>query len=114
MAHAWVFWSLVSNAAIMAVEYLNRYHSSDGWLHTLQWTALPIILAQFGLYKAWSGAPHFLAAWLVFTLGNSAMRLSLVHWGTEESFAWWGTVGVALMLGGAYVVKEALHYGTAG
>lgn len=110
----WVLFSLMANACIMWVEYANRYLAGDTWLSVLQWTALPIVVAQFGLYKAFNGAPHLLAAWLVFTIGNCAMRLALVHFWTREGFAWWGTLGAVLMIAGAYVVKEALRYGSGG
>lgn len=107
----WVFASLMANASIMAVEYLNRWNLSPSFLGTLRYTLPFIVLGQFGLWYSWRHAPHLLAAWLVFTIGNSAMRLTMVALVQREGFAWWGVVGVALMIGGALVVKEALHYG---
>ena len=112
---AWILFALMANVFIITTEYLNRHYSPDGgWLAVLPVTIVPIVLAQFGLFKCWSGAPHLLAAWLVFTIGNSAMRLGMVRWTTEEGFAWWGVLGVALMICGALVVKESLRYGTSG
>lgn len=108
----WVLYSLLANACIMWVEYANRHLAGDTFMTALKFTLLPIIVAQFGLYKAFNGAPHLLAAWLVFSIGNTAMRLGMVHFLTREGFAWWGTLGAAGMIASAWVVKEALHYGT--
>jgi drug/metabolite transporter (DMT)-like permease len=111
MLPAWVLYSLMANACIQFVEYTNRTGTADTFAGTL-WRTWPfILLAQWGLFETWRHAPHFLAAWLVFTLGNSACRLLVSKYVVGETFAWWGLAGVACMMGGAFIVKEALHYG---
>ncbi len=112
----WVLWSLVANACIMFVEYTNRHTGTGTWLSVLPYTIGPIIVAQFGLYKAFSGAPHLMVAWLAFTLGNSVMRVSMVGFTgstTGEHYHWAIMPGIALMMAGAFIVKESLRYGAA-
>jgi hypothetical protein len=107
----WVLFSLMSNAAIQWVEYLNRTSTAAGFVQQLTWTWPLILVAQWGLFETWRGAPHVLAAWLVFTVGNCVMRLLMSRFILGESFQWWGLLGVAGMMASAWVVKEALSYG---
>jgi hypothetical protein len=107
---AWILYSLMANASIQVVEYVNRA-GSDGFWRTLLLTWPFILVAQWGLYETWRHAPHFLTAWLFFTVGNAVMRLVVSKFFLGENFEWWGTLGIALMFGGAYVMKSALHGG---
>ena len=107
----WWLGGLVANVFIQCVEYLNRHHGEpdDNFLDQL-WVTWPLILvAQYGLWCSFRGAPHWLLAWGVFTVGNAVMRLGLVGL-TGQPITSWGyvTFGVSLILLGGLVMKEGL------
>ena len=105
----WAIYALISNAAIIWTEYLNR-SARDGWLEVLPQTAPLILLAQFCLFKAYNGAPQWLTAWMVFAIGNSVMRvLSIQMFAAGEISSWVRTlVGIGVMIAGAFLVKGGL------
>lgn len=109
----WWVYSIAANVAIIAIEYIN--HSAGGaatWGVVLRRTWHLIIVAQFGLFKAWSGAPTILTAWVVFYIGNCLARLTLARFLFDRQVADWPVtlVGVGLITLGALAVK----YGSAG
>ena len=106
----WVVACLISNVAIMAVEYINRV-TPGGWHHAIPKTVLLIIVAQWALYTAWSQAPHWFSAWIVFSLGNTVMRIVAVHLGASDEVGSWPYVlaGIALMVCGSLIVKMGLR-----
>lgn len=104
----WVLFSLMANVSVQFVEYLNR-SGSAGFFRTLVVTGPFIVLAQWGLYESWRNAPHFLAAWLVFTVGNAVARLAVSRYVLGETYNWYAAVGVAMIMAGALVTKSALH-----
>jgi hypothetical protein len=105
-----MLYSLMANVAIQAVEYVNR-SGEGGFLFTFSRTWPLILLAQWGLFETWRHAPHFLTAWLFFTVCNAAMRLTVSKYLLGETFAWWGPLGVVGMMGCAMIVSRSLHYG---
>ncbi len=106
---SWVVASLVANVAIIVTELLNR-GATGGWMSVLPKTAPLILVAQFCLFRAFNGAPHWLMAWAVFTVGNSAMRIMTVRFFGEPVANWYYAIfGIAVMIGGAFLVKESLH-----
>ena len=109
MIPLWVIFSLVSNVAIIATEFQNR-SARNGWGEVL-WTTAPLIfIAQFCLFKAYNGAPHWFSAWMVFTVGNSIMRVGGVGLFTPDEVSSWSrtVAGVCVMLAGAFLVKGGL------
>ena len=104
----WIFVSLLSNVAIIATEMLNR--SSPTLLAAMPRTLPLIAIAQVCLYYAFHGAPHWLMAWVVFTVGNAVMRIAAIQvWGAGEIGSWpYAIAGICIMLGGAMVVKQGL------
>ncbi len=108
MCMPWWVAGLISNACIMAIEYLNR-QASGSWLEVLPQTAPFIILSQFCLFLAFNGAPHWMVAWLVFALGNSTMRVGLVY-ATGQPVGNWPLMlaGVMGMIASSYVLKLGL------
>jgi hypothetical protein len=103
-AWSWIAAALVSNVAIITVEYLNRTQPS--LLSAAKHTWLLIIMAQAGLYYTWHYAPHLMVAWAVFAVGNSLMRLLMVSCVLHAPMNFWVvTLGVLLMFGGSLVVK---------
>lgn len=106
---AWWVASLISNAAIIATEYLNRHHDGS-WLEVLPKTLPLIILAQFCLFRAFNGAPHWMIAWAFFTVGNSFMRVGAVYLLAGQGVASWPNVGVgvSIMILGGFVIKRGL------
>ena len=107
----WWACSLLSNAAIIGVEYLNRYSGGGSWLAALRFTWPLIILAQWCLWRSWSAAPHWLTAWMVFTVGNSVVRVLAVGiFGAGEVAAWHRVVlGIATMMAGSFILKGGLR-----
>lgn len=106
----WWMASLISNAAIIVVEYLNR-NTPGGWLAVLPRTAPLIVVAQWALYTAWHGAPTWMHAWVVFTLGNSCMRIAAVHAFAGHEVTSWPHAGLGILVitAGAFLVKEGLR-----
>ena len=106
----WWIMSVVANVAIIATEYMNRTAPAGaGWGPTLLKTAPLILLAQFCLFRAFNGAPHWFTAWAVFTVGNSIMRVGAVSL-SDDSVGNWplATLAVGIMVSGAFVLKTAL------
>lgn len=106
---SWIFFSLLANAAIISVEYLNR-SGSGAWLSVLPRTLPLIIVAQYSLFRAWNGSPHWLQAWVVFTIGNSIVRVLAVRtFALGEVGSWPLAIGgVAVMMLGGFLVKGGL------
>lgn len=94
----------------MAVEYINRV-TPGGWHNALPKTVLFIFVAQWALYHAWSQAPHWFSAWIVFSLGNTVMRIVAVQLGASDEVTHWSYVlaGITLMVGGSLLVKMGLR-----
>ena len=107
----WWIASLIANAAVIGVEYLNHAGGYGSWHATLLRTGPLIVVAQWGLYRAFSGTDHWLAAWAVFTLGNAVMRLAGVGLLVGNQIGSWVyvTLGVAIMIGGSFILKEGLR-----
>lgn len=101
----WWAFSLVANVAITAIEYLNRAGGYPSFGRALMHTAPLIVLAQWGLFRAWRDAPSLLVAWAFFAVGNCVMRIGSSYFAVHEPPSWVMLAGVALMLAGAYVVK---------
>lgn len=106
----WWIASLVSNVAIIATEYLNR-HATGGWLSVLPQTFPLIVVAQFCLFLAFNGAPHWFTAWAFFTIGNSVMRVGAVAVQSDHGVGnWWlVSAGVFVMVGGSGLLKTGLR-----
>ena len=105
----WWAYSLASNVSIIATEYFNRI-ATGGWLSVLPQTIPLIIVAQYCLYRTFNGASNWFAAWIVFSVGNSVMRIASVWWLAETEVSRWDltTLGVAVMLLGSYIVKRGM------
>ena len=106
----WYAASLVANVCIILVEFINRGAVGNFW-QTLPYTGLPILVAQWCLFTSWSGAPHWMAAWVMFVIGNSIMRVVAVHaFAGHEVGSWWFTTGgILVILCGSLLVKEGLQ-----
>lgn len=106
----WWMASLLSNVAIIMVEYINRT-ATGGFISVLPKTFLLIILAQFCLFRAFNGAPHWMIAWVVFAVGNSLMRVVSVNFMAGHEVANWYYTGggCAVMMAGAYLVKSGMR-----
>ncbi len=101
--------SLLANVSIMFVEYYNRV-SPGGWASALPYTITPIVIAQWCLWRSFSGGPHWMTAWAVFTLGNAVMRLvAVAAFGPDKVGNWYLTsAGVAIMIIGSLTLKRGL------
>ncbi len=105
----WWVASLISNGAIIFTEYTNR-SATGGWASALPYTFLPIMLAQFCLFRAFNGAPNWFMAWIVFTIGNAVMRVAAVQvMAGHEVKSWaFSLLGIAVMIGGSFILKVGL------
>ena len=101
----WWMASLLANVNIAVVEYMNRSGGYDGFWNTLVRTSPFILLAQYGLYKCWVGAPSFMLAWAFFTMGNLVLRLLSNHYMVGEGLSVSAAAGVCLVVGGVALVK---------
>ncbi len=109
MIAAWMVWAVIANGAIQWVEYANRHYGDDGWVSLLPMTIPFIIVAQYGLFRAFHDAPHWMVAWAFFTIGNSLLRLVLVKLTGQPVESWPHVLaGVTVMMAGAYWMKEGL------
>lgn len=107
----WWAYSLLSNVAIMVSEYLHRsVPAGSPWIELLPKVGLVYIVAQFCLFKSYSGAPNWFTAWMVFSIGNSLMRVVAVHLFANGEVTSWSNVsmGIAVMMAGAFLLKEGL------
>ena len=102
----WWAASLVANATICRTEYLNRTLPVDTFADALPHTWWLILLAQWGLWNAWNGAPSMLTAWVCFTTMNSILRLGNSHFAAGEPISLLSAGGSALMFLAAWMVKE--------
>lgn len=106
MTIPWWILSIISNAAIITTEYMNRIQPTQ--LEALRYTWLLILIAQTCLYYSYNGAPSLMGAWVMFTIGNSTMRLAMA--GTilgEPLKIHWALLACVLMISGAYCIKLA-------
>jgi len=101
----WMFWGIVANLAICFIETVNHTNKAGNWAGTLLWTALPILVCQWALYRLFAGAPTLLVAWIIFTIGNSLFRVLSQSWWMGNPVTPWQIAGISIMIAGAYLVK---------
>jgi multidrug transporter EmrE-like cation transporter len=101
----WWLAAIFANVNIAVVEYLNRTGEFSSFGDALLRTAPCIIMAQYGLYRCWAGAPSFMTAWAFFTAGNLILRLASNHFLVSEPLNVYGWLGVCMVVGGATIVK---------
>lgn len=107
----WWVASLLANICIMGVEYFNHAGGYGSWMRTLPRTGPLILVAQWGLYRAFSESPNWMMAWAVFTLGNAVMRVAANAVLAGNQIGSWLHVltGVAVMMLGSLVLKGGLR-----
>lgn len=98
--------SLLANVSVTILEAVYRRGTFPSFVLTLVWTWPLILVAQYGIWNAWRGAPSFLFAWAFFSIGNAALRLASSYWIVGEPPSAVGTVGFAMMLLGAYLLRS--------
>jgi hypothetical protein len=101
----WWIASLIANVNIAVVEYLNRAGKYDSFGEAILRTGVFVMLAQWGLWRCWDGAPSFMTAWAFFTAGNLILRLVSNHFLVGEPLNLLAGAGVALVVAGAQLVK---------
>ena len=107
MPHLWIVASLLSNFAIIGVEYLNRTSPS---LLTSWSRAWPLIfLGQLCLWYSYRHAPALFTAWIVFTIGNSLVRILMAATLLDEPLRLpWIVAAATAMIVGSYCIKQAI------
>lgn len=106
LAVPWWAISLLSNIAIIATEYLNRTSPTLPAAWSRSWPL--ILMAQAGLWFSYRHAPSLLGAWIVFTIGNSAVRLLMASTVLGEPFRpQWALLGAGLMVAASFCIKRA-------
>jgi hypothetical protein len=100
----------MANCAIIGIEYVNRV-SPGGWQNALPASLPLIVIAQWCLYLAYSGASHWLIAWAMFVIGSSVVRVVAVHTLAGHEVSSWPYVllGITGMLLSALAMKEGLR-----
>lgn len=102
----WVLWSLVANVSVLAIEYVNRKDYFGGFIEGLPYTIWPIALAQVALYYCFKGAPTYLTAWAIFTMGNAVLRVISNTVFVQEQLNWMILLGVVGMVGCSFLIKS--------
>ncbi len=100
----WWAWSIVANIAIQINEYIARRAGVHGFIETLPYTAVPIVVLQVAIFYMYRDAKSFMLAWAVYFVGSVSCRFvtaSLV--GEPPSLL--QALGVAVIVGGAVLVK---------
>jgi hypothetical protein len=109
----WWVASLLANVAIMGTEYVHRsVPAGTPWTAILlPWAAPLYAVAQYCLFKSYSGAPNWFVAWMMFAVANSVMRILVVHFtANEEVTNWWCvSLGVSTIMAGSFWVKAGLR-----
>jgi len=100
--------SLFANVNISIVEYLNRQGHYESYGDALCRTGIFIVMAQYGLWKAWDGAPSFMLAWAFFTAGNLGLRLLSNQFLVGEGLTWTTGAGVVLVAAGVQLVRVGM------
>ena len=100
----WFVGGIVANVAIAIVEYYNR-RLGLGFIGTLPYTFVFIVIGQWGLHHQWSKAPDFMVAWIFFTLGNNVLRLLSSYFAVGEPANWKQILLTGVMFGCAYGMK---------
>lgn len=101
----WWLASIISNVCICRIEFLNRTVGVDSFFHMLPKTWWLILIAQWGLWNSWSGAPSMMMAWIWFSVMNSLMRLASTQWAVGEQLNIQTIVGCGLMFAALYLIK---------
>ncbi len=101
----WWAASLVANGFIFRIEMLNRISKAETFIDQLGLIWWMILIAQWGLFRAWSGAPSFMLAWAWFTSMNLLLRVISTHYFVGEPMNLYVWVGTSLIFGGMIVVK---------
>lgn len=108
----WWTAAILANVAIIASEYVHRsVPAGTAWVVVLP-RVLPLyLIAQYFLFKCFSGAPHWFTASVVFTVGNSIMRVIAVStYAPGEVTDWrFAAAGLIGMIGCALLVKSGLR-----
>lgn len=102
----WYLWSITASLSVIVVEYLNRTVGvGRSFWSILPYTIVPIALAQAALHGSWSRAPTIFVAWVCFSLGTATTRIVMATYALGEVPSATTLAGIALMLGGAFLVK---------
>lgn len=102
----WILYSIIANITIIYIEWSYRTSYHGNFVDGLPYMIVPILVAQFCLFNLFKGAPHYMIAWIVFTVGNSILRVTSNHYILKEDLSWVGFVGVGTIILGALLVKE--------
>lgn len=101
----WWMWSGVANILIMGLEYSYRTKLFDSFLQGLPYMIVPLLIMQFALSMSFKGAPTYMLAWAVLTVGNAVLRVGSNHFFVQEHFNWMIALGVAGMIGCGFLIK---------
>lgn len=71
----WILWILLSNTAIMWLEWIYRSAQYTSFWSALPYTIVPIFVGQFGLFYGFKFAPSLLIAGTTFAIVNASLRM---------------------------------------
>ncbi len=103
----WWAASLVATGSIFRIEMVNRLSKAETFLEQMGLIWWLVLIAQWGLFRAWQGAPSMMTAWAWFFVVNVSLRIISVHYFVGEPMNLKVWVGIALIMGGALLVKTA-------
>jgi len=100
----WVIYSIISNLAIMLLEYLYRSNYFKGFWGSLHILIFPIMTAQWALYYLFKTAPSLVLAGASFTVANAGLRL-INSWILGENLSVNIYIGVIILVIGVLAIS---------
>jgi len=101
----WIFYAIISNIAILGLEYLYRMKIFTNFWTGLPYTITLILIAQAALFYLFRYSPTWLLGAGVFTLTTAILRTSLSYY-LGEPINWQILAGVALMIFGVFMINQ--------
>ena len=101
----WIAYSILANVFIAFIEYINHAAGKPNFGSALLITGIPILICQYALYRAFSGANSMFMAWMVFTVGNSLCCVISVKLFVHQPISHYQLLGISVIILGGYLIK---------
>lgn len=95
---------IVANGAVAITERIYRTGAFDTFWQGLPYLAVPILVAQMGLFAGFKGAPSLMYAGVVFSIMNVALRV-INSYSIGESLNVYAWVGVVCLVASAILFR---------
>lgn len=100
----WWAWMIVANIAVAITERIYRTGAFDTFWQGLPCLAIPILVAQAGLFYGFRGASSLFVAGVFFTIVNVAFRV-VNSYTIGEALNWYGWAGVGCLVASAVLFR---------